>query len=75
MAKARERRERREEFIVYLARIMEIRDTVFWWIGVWALFTGLDVGAVAMARALYRRKRRPRRTDRPAVDDGGGNTR
>lgn len=32
----------------------EIRDSIFWWVGNWALFTGLDAGIIAIILRIRR---------------------
>ena len=36
---------------------LAFRDAVFWWIGAWALFTGLDAGIAALGWRLHKRRR------------------
>lgn len=38
--------------------ILEVRDTVFWWVGCWTIITAADCAALSLALRMMNRKRR-----------------
>lgn len=38
--------------------IIEIRDTIFWWVGCWTIITAADYAALSLALRMMKRNRR-----------------